>query len=133
MEHQQQPCATTSEKKLDVLFVGQQKVVHLGFAQPPIGGEQCPRPRWNQSSTATFPHQRAQCDIPARNVANVCAGNGHERNFVGNTGDESPHFFRPRGHNMPCRPHIFRLGFVFGEVSKLNVTFITFCVKSFSC
>jgi len=30
-------------------------------------------------------------------------------------------------------PHIFLLGFVFGEVSKINVTFVTFCVKSFSC
>jgi len=29
-------------------------------------------------------------------------------------------------------PH-FLLGIAFGEVSKLNVTFVTFCVKSFSC
>jgi len=30
-------------------------------------------------------------------------------------------------------PHFFLLGFVFGEVSKPNMTFVTFCVKSFSC
>jgi len=28
-------------------------------------------------------------------------------------------------------PHFFLLGFVFGEVSKLNVTFVTFCVEFF--
>ena len=32
---------------------------------------------------------------------------------------------------MLYHPHFFLLGFVFGEVSKLNVTFVTFCVKSF--
>jgi len=30
-------------------------------------------------------------------------------------------------------PHFFLSGFVFGEVSKPNMTFVTFCVKSFSC
>ena len=37
------------------------------------------------------------------------------------------------GHNTPCPPHIFILEFVFGEVSRLNVAFVTFCVKSLSC
>jgi len=32
---------------------------------------------------------------------------------------------------MPCLPRFFLLGFVFGEVSKPNMTFVTFCVKSF--
>jgi len=30
-------------------------------------------------------------------------------------------------------PHFFLLGFVFGKVSKPNMTFVTFCVKNFSC
>jgi len=42
----------------------------------------------------------------------------------------SPHFFR-RGHNMPCPPTFFSLGFVFGEVSKIKVMFVTFCVEVF--
>jgi len=29
-------------------------------------------------------------------------------------------------------PTFFSLGFVFGEVSKIKVMFVTFCVKSFS-
>jgi len=52
------------------------------------------------------------------------------RKLVGGTGDVSPHFFRRGRHNTP---QIFLVEFVFGEVSKLNVTFVTFCVKSFSC
>jgi len=32
---------------------------------------------------------------------------------------------------MPCPHHIFLLGIVFGEVSKLNVTFVTFFVEFF--
>jgi len=52
--------------------------------------------------------------------------------LVGDTGDVSPHFFRRGGHNMSCHPHFFSLGFVFGEVSKIKVMFVTFCVKSFS-
>ena len=55
----------------------------------------------------------------------------HERNLVGDTGDVSPHFFRRGGHDMPCVPHFFLLGFVFGEVSKINVTFVMFRVKTF--
>jgi len=34
---------------------------------------------------------------------------------------------------MSCPPTFFSLRFVFGEVSKIKVTFVTFCVKSFSC
>jgi len=56
----------------------------------------------------------------------------HGRNLVGHTGDMSPLFYWG-GYNMPCPPHIFLLGFVFGEVSKLNVAFVTFCVNFFSC
>jgi len=44
-----------------------------------------------------------------------------------------PHFFRRRGHNMLCPPTFFSLGFVFREVSKIKVMFLTFCVKSCSC
>jgi len=54
----------------------------------------------------------------------------HGHNLVGNV---SPHFFRRGRHDMLYPPHFFLLGFVFGEVSKLNVTFVTFCVKSFWC
>jgi len=42
-----------------------------------------------------------------------------------------PHFFR-RGDIICHVPPLYLLEFVFGEVSKLNVTFDTFCVKSFS-
>ena len=55
----------------------------------------------------------------------------HGRNLVGNTWDVSPHFFR-LGYNMPCPRTFFSLGFVFGEVSKIKVMFVTFCVKIFS-
>jgi len=57
----------------------------------------------------------------------------HGRNLMGDTGDVSPHFSRRGGHNMPCPPTFFSLGSVFGEVSKIKVMFVTFCVKSFSC
>jgi len=50
----------------------------------------------------------------------------------GGHGDMSPHFFRRWGYDMPCPPTFFSLGFVFGEVSR-KLTFVTFCVKSFSC
>jgi len=53
--------------------------------------------------------------------------------FVGGHVGLAPHFFRQGGHNMPCPPTFFKLGFVFGEVSKIKVMFVTFCVKSFSC
>jgi len=49
--------------------------------------------------------------------------NKHGRNLVGGHG----------GHNMPCPPTFFSLGFVFAKVSKIKVVFVTFCVKSFSC
>jgi len=51
----------------------------------------------------------------------------------GTRGTCPPHFFRRWGHNMPCFTHFFLLWFVFGEVLKLNVTFVTFCVKTLSC
>jgi len=31
--------------------------------------------------------------------------------------------FQMGGHNMPCPPTFFSLGFVFGEVSKIKVMF----------
>jgi len=37
------------------------------------------------------------------------------------------------GYNRPWPPTFFSLGFVFGEVSKIKVMFVTFCVKNFSC
>jgi len=56
----------------------------------------------------------------------------HERNLVGDTLDVSPYIFR-RGDIICHVPTLFSLGFVFGEVSKIKVMFVTFCVKSFSC
>jgi len=47
----------------------------------------------------------------------------------GTQGTCPPTFLDGVGHNMPCTPHIFLLGFVFGEVAKLNVTFVMFCVE----
>ena len=57
----------------------------------------------------------------------------HGRNLVRDTGDVSPHFFRRGDIKCHVRPTFFSLGFVFGEVSKIKVMFVTFCVKSFSC
>jgi len=66
---------------------------------------------------------------PSRATYSPCSE--HVRNLVGGTGDVSPSHFR-RGDIICHAPHFFLLGFAFGEVSKLNVTFVTFCVKSFS-
>jgi len=41
--------------------------------------------------------------------------------------------FQVGGYNVPCHPTFFSLGFVFGEVSKIKVLFVTFFVKSYSC
>ena len=51
----------------------------------------------------------------------------------GTRGTCPPRFLKRWGYIMPCSPTIFSLGFVFGEVSKIRVTFVTFCVKCFSC
>jgi len=56
----------------------------------------------------------------------------HGRNLVGETGDVSLHFFR-WGDIISHVLHFFSSDFIFAEVSKVNVTFVTFCVKSFSC
>jgi len=56
----------------------------------------------------------------------------HGRNLVGDTGSCVHHFFR-RGHIICRVAPTFSLGFVFWEVSKRKVMFVTFCVKSFSC
>jgi len=53
--------------------------------------------------------------------------------FGGGHGGRVPPFLRRGGHNVPCPPHVFSLGFVFGEVSKIKVIFVTFCMKRFSC
>jgi len=48
------------------------------------------------------------------------------------TRETCPPFFSDGGeYNMPCPPTFLYLGFVFREVSR-QVTFVTFCVKSFS-
>jgi len=50
----------------------------------------------------------------------------------GHGGRVSPAF--PDVGDIICHaPTHFSLGFVFGEVLKIEVTFITFSVKSFSC
>jgi len=56
----------------------------------------------------------------------------HGRNLVGDTGDVLPHFFRRGGHNMSSPPTFFALGFVFGEVSKIKVMFVTFLCEELS-
>jgi len=62
----------------------------------------------------------------------LCYGYKHGCNLVGDTGNVPLHFFR-RGGIICHVPPLFLVGFVFGEVSKLNLTIVTFCVKSFSC
>jgi len=57
----------------------------------------------------------------------------HRRNLVGDTGDVSPLLFQTGGYDMPCPPTFFSLGFVFGEISKIKVVFVTNCGKSFLC
>jgi len=52
-------------------------------------------------------------------------GRGHEGRVL--------QFFRRWGYNVPCPPTLFFLSFVFGEISKTKVMFVTFCVKGFSC
>jgi len=58
----------------------------------------------------------------------------HGCNLVGETGDVSPLTFS-NGGDIICHapPTFFSLRFAFGEVSKIKVIFVTFCVKSFSC
>jgi len=51
----------------------------------------------------------------------------------GTRGTCPPTFPDGAGHNMPCPPTFFSLGFVFGEVSKIKVVFVTFYLKGFSC
>jgi len=41
--------------------------------------------------------------------------------------------FSDGGTQYAMSPHFFSLGIVFGEVSKIKVMFVTFCVKRFSC
>jgi len=51
--------------------------------------------------------------------------------FGGGHGGRVPPTFLDGGHNMLFPPHFPQV--LFGEISKLNVTFVTFCVKDFSC
>jgi len=52
--------------------------------------------------------------------------------FGGGHGRRVPPLFRVGGHNMPCPPTFFSLGFVFGGDSKIKM-FVMFCVKSYAC
>jgi len=53
--------------------------------------------------------------------------------FGGGHGGRVPTF--PGGGNVICHvpPTFFSLGYVCGEVSKIKVMLVTFCVKSCSC
>jgi len=51
----------------------------------------------------------------------------------GTQGDVSPHFFRWGEIICHVPPTFFSLGFVYGEVSKIKLMLVTFCVKSFLC
>jgi len=76
-----------------------------------------------------------QTNVLAKFVDNICIFFYYQpwAQFGGGRGERmSPHFFRRGGHNMQCPPTFFSLGFVFGEVSKIKVIFVTFCVKRFS-
>jgi len=53
----------------------------------------------------------------------------HGRNLVGDTDVSPPLFQTEGGHKMPCPPTFFSIGFVFGEVPKIKVMFVTSCVK----
>ena len=50
----------------------------------------------------------------------MCYARVHGRNLVGDTGDVSPPLFQVGGYYMPCRPHFFSSGFIFGEVPKIS-------------
>jgi len=52
--------------------------------------------------------------------------------LCGGDGGRVPPLFQTGGHNIPCPPTFFSLGFVIGEVSKVKVMFVTFYVKSFT-
>jgi len=52
--------------------------------------------------------------------------------FGGGYGGRVPPLCQTGGHNMPCPPTFFSLGFVFGGDSKLKMS-VMFCVKSYSC
>jgi len=57
----------------------------------------------------------------------------HGRNLVGDKGAVSPSLFYTGGDIICHVPPLFSLRVFVGGVSKLNATFVTFCVKSFSC
>jgi len=57
----------------------------------------------------------------------------HGRNLVGDTEDVPPTFSGWGFVKSHLPPRFFSLGFVFGEVSRIKMMFVTFCVKSFSC
>jgi len=47
--------------------------------------------------------------------------------FCGGHGGRVSPLFQTGGHNMPCPPTFLSLGFVFGEVSRIKMMFVTFC------
>jgi len=53
--------------------------------------------------------------------------------FGGGHGERVPPTFLDGRIWYAMSPHFYLLGLVFGEVSKLHVTFVMFCVKTFSC
>jgi len=53
--------------------------------------------------------------------------------FWGGHGGRVRPTFSDGGTQYAMSPHFFSLGIVFGEVSKIKVMFVTFCVKRFSC
>ena len=79
----------------------------------------------HSGALATFKMRYCVYIAPLKTLHWLCAW----AQFGGGHGRRTPHFFR-RGDIICHVPHNFLLGFVFGEVSNLNVTF---CVKSFSC
>jgi len=59
-------------------------------------------------------------------------GMGPWAQFGGGLGGRVPPRFQVEGYNMPHPPTFFSSDFVF-EVPKIKVTFVTFCLKCFSC
>jgi len=79
---------------------------------------------------ALIPRTSRGLEEAGLHVISVITGMG--ANWWGSRGTCPPLFYTG-GHNMPCSPHFFLVEFVIGEVSKLNVTFVTFSVNTFSC
>ena len=72
---------------------------------------------------------RSPCCIQIPSIGQLVAW----AQFGGGHGDVSPPLFQMGGHNMLCPPTFYFLAFVFREISKIKVLFVTFYVKRFSC